>query len=91
MGLSSLPEISNELISNGMRADTPAAAIHNGTTKKQVVIHGTLADLPEKTRQLRTPVLIIVGEVVSLADKLSWFEPDLDSDQTCEQLSYEAV
>lgn len=91
MGLSSLPEISAGLIGNGMSAHTPAAAIHNGTTKQQKVIQGTLASLPEKTRHLRTPVLIIVGDVVSLADKLCWFEPECTPDQVCEQLSYEAV
>ena len=91
MGLSSLSEISAGLIKGGMSAKTPAAAIHNGTTQQQIIIRSTLASLPEKTSELRTPVLIIVGEVVSLADKLSWFEPGNTPALIYEQLNYEAV
>ena len=91
MGLSSLAEICSNLIRNGMSLSTPAAAIHNGTTQQQIIIQSTLAGLPDKSSELQTPVLIIVGEVVSLADKLSWFKPGYDTQQITESLSNEAV
>ena len=91
MGLSSMVEISAGLINAGMSVNTPAAAIQNGTTQQQIIIKGTIASLPDQAKALHTPVLIIVGEVVSLADKLSWFEPDSDTGQICEFVNHEAV
>lgn len=75
MGLVSLPEISKNLIANGMRADMPAALISRGTTNDQEVIVGTVASLPEdiKDRAVHAPTLIIVGEVVGVFPRYSWF------------------
>ena len=66
MGLANLPEISARLIEAGLPADTPAAAIADGTTAHQRVLRTTLAGLPEEVRGggLRTPVLIVIGRVV---------------------------
>jgi hypothetical protein len=36
---------------------------------------GTLADIVEKSVHVKPPALIVVGDVVSLADKLQWFTP----------------
>lgn len=75
MGLQSLPETSVKLIAAGLPSDTPAAAIENGTTPRQRRVIGTLADLPELTREagLQAPTLIVIGKVVSLAEDLDWF------------------
>lgn len=75
MGLASLPEIARELIAAGMAADTPAAAIENGTTKRQHRVIGTLSSLPAavRTAELGAPTLIIIGRVVDLARALDWF------------------
>jgi uroporphyrinogen III methyltransferase/synthase len=48
MGLANLPIIAKELIRNGKPADTPAAVIGNGTTARQQVCVGTLADIAGK-------------------------------------------
>ena len=65
-----------QLIAHGRGADTPAALIQQGTTSNQRVFTGTLADLPElvASQQVQAPTLVIVGEVVTLRDKLAWFE-----------------
>lgn len=71
MGLANLPEISRRLIAAGLPADTPVAAIANGTTARQKVCRATLADLPDRVREsgLDAPVLTVIGRVVALADE----------------------
>ena len=76
MGLIGLPIICDELIKHGRSADTPAALIQQGTTVHQRVFTGTLANLPQLVaeHEVHAPTLVIVGEVVTLRDKLAWFE-----------------
>lgn len=76
MGLVGLPVICEQLIRHGRGVDTPAALIQQGTTSNQRVFTGTLADLPQLVaeQQVQAPTLVIVGEVVTLRDKLAWFE-----------------
>lgn len=73
MGLKAFPEISKALIEHGASPKLSVAAIYKGTTAEQKVITGTLADLPEKTKTLKSPVILIIGEVTSLSTKLNWF------------------
>jgi len=75
MGLNNLPLISEQLIRAGRPADTPAALIENGSTPKQRTLTSTLQQLPAAgvREAFQSPSLIIVGEVVSLADELDWF------------------
>lgn len=76
MGLASLPIACRELVRHGLGADTPAAIVQQGTTARQRVVTGTLANLPARAAAavIRPPTLVIVGEVVRLRDKLAWFE-----------------
>lgn len=76
MGLVGLPVICEELVRHGRSADTPAALIQQGTTEHQRVFTGTLANLPKLVaeHEVHAPTLVIVGEVVTLRDKLAWFE-----------------
>lgn len=75
MGLSSLGAITSGFLENGAAPDLPAAVIENGTRTGQRVITGTLESLLQKTTEaeIKSPALIIVGSVVTLRDKLSWF------------------
>jgi uroporphyrin-III C-methyltransferase/precorrin-2 dehydrogenase/sirohydrochlorin ferrochelatase len=75
MGLSSLGAITSGFLDNGADPATPAAVIENGTRSGQRVITGTLKTLLDKTTEaeVKSPALIIVGSVVTLRDKLSWF------------------
>lgn len=76
MGLIQAHEIQCNLLLNGRHLDTPVALINKGTTSEQQVITGVLSELPQLGGGLEGPTLIIVGEVVSLADKLTWFNAD---------------
>ena len=75
MGLSSLGAITSGFLNNGADPDTPAAVIENGTRAGQRVITGTLKSLLDLTTEaeVKSPALIVVGSVVSLRNKLSWF------------------
>ncbi len=78
MGLSGINVISEKLQEHGMSPDMPAALVEQGTTSNQRVHIGTVATLPQlvKDSGVRAPTLTIIGEVVKLHDKLSWYEPD---------------
>ena len=58
----------------------PAALIEKGTTQDQRVIVSDLSNIPEvMTREtVMSPSLFIVGRVVNLHDKLSWFDSERD-------------
>jgi uroporphyrin-III C-methyltransferase / precorrin-2 dehydrogenase / sirohydrochlorin ferrochelatase len=77
MGLVGLAEICKQLVAHGLPATTPAAVVQQGTTPKQRVVVGDLKTLAKKVEaaEMKPPSLIIVGEVVHLREKLSWFNP----------------
>ncbi len=68
MGLGALDIICERLIAHGLPAHTPAAVIHAATTPGQCGVHSTLARLSAAVREagIRTPALIMIGEVVAL-------------------------
>ncbi len=78
MGLANLSEIVAQLIAAGRDPSTPAAAIQEGTTPRQRRVIATLEHLDREVREagLQAPVMIIVGETVTLADRLNWFESE---------------
>lgn len=73
MGLHNLPKITKKLIEIGKSSSYPCAVISKGTTSEQQVVVGTLEDIVEKTINLPTPALIVVGKVVELREELNWF------------------
>ncbi|EGI77518.1 uroporphyrinogen-III C-methyltransferase [Hylemonella gracilis] len=77
MGLSALPAICRKLIEHGAPPSRPIAAVQHATLATQRVITGTLADLPTRhgVQELRSPSLLIVGDVVTLHGTLDWFDP----------------
>ena len=79
MGLVGLAEICRQLIAHDVSPDMPAAVIQQGTTQRQRVVTATLKDLAEKVgyAEIKPPCLTIIGEVVQLREKLSWFEPNI--------------
>ncbi len=74
MGLHRLKTICKKLIEIGKSKDYPIAVISRGTRPDEKTVVGTLEDIYEKAKNLPTPALIVVGEVVNLRKQLSWFE-----------------
>jgi uroporphyrin-III C-methyltransferase/precorrin-2 dehydrogenase/sirohydrochlorin ferrochelatase len=75
MALTSVNHICQQLIVHGMREDMPVALVERGTTPEQKVYTTSLSKLPDliNNQEIHAPTLMIVGEVVSLREKLSWF------------------
>lgn len=75
MGLSGMETICQQLKEHGLAEDTPVALVEKGTTDNQRVFVGDLTNLPQVVRNsgAKAPTLIIVGHVVSLHNKLAWF------------------
>jgi siroheme synthase len=76
MGVRQLRRISTRLIDAGMSKDTDVAIIENGATSKQRVVTGTLENITNlsKKAKIKPPAIIIIGRVVSLREKISWFQ-----------------
>lgn len=73
MGLHQLENICDQLMGVGKPKDYPIAVISRGTLKDEKVIVGTLHDIYEKAKDLPTPALIVVGQVVTVREAL-WGE-----------------
>jgi uroporphyrin-III C-methyltransferase len=75
MGVEKLEYISHKLIKAGMSKESDVAIIENGTTKKQRTVKGNLSNIVEKAKEkeMKSPAIIIIGKVVSLQEKLAWF------------------
>ncbi len=77
MGLAGFSLICRELMNHGMSPTTPVAIISKGTTPSQRTLTGTLETLPAIVLEsdIPAPTLVIIGDVVTLQKKLSWFKP----------------
>jgi len=91
MGISNLPLAVHSLIDAGLPASTPAAAIQNGTTQSQQRLTTTLGQINDAIHQkhMSAPVIIIIGEVVTLADELDWFQTSLEQKRLEEEQTEE--
>lgn len=76
MGMENLSLIANKLMENGREKTTPVALIQWGTRPEQRTLVGELQNIAERAEQegFANPSIIIVGEVVSLREKIQWFE-----------------
>jgi len=78
MGLTGLTIICQQLVKHGLAPTTPIAMVQSATTPEQKVVTGTLEDIQQKAEAaaIKPPALIIVGSVVSLHEKLNWFNQE---------------
>ena len=76
MGMQNLPMISQKLMENGKKPTTPVGIIQWGTRPEQRTLVGQLDTIATEVKEqgFTNPSIIIVGEVVSLREKLQWFE-----------------
>ncbi|MEI7037034.1 siroheme synthase CysG [Fulvimonas yonginensis] len=77
MGVSELETLQSRLLEHGRAADTPFALVENGSRAEQRVVTGRLVELAARARAhaVRSPALLILGEVAMLAETLAWFGP----------------
>lgn len=74
-----ISKIARDLIAGHRAPSTPIAIIRWGTYEHQEIYSGTLEDIaetpdgPVSRAVIRPPAIAIVGDVVSLKDKLHWF------------------
>ncbi len=78
MGLSTLSRVMEEFVAHGGDPAMPVAVVDNGTRRRQRVVTGTIANIAARADEARLmgPAMIIVGTVVTLADRLTWFKPE---------------
>ncbi|MCC5908969.1 MAG: uroporphyrinogen-III C-methyltransferase, partial [Clostridiaceae bacterium] len=76
MGVSHLEEITEKLMQYGKDQNTPAALIHRGTTAHQRTVTGTLKNIVKvaKEKKIKSPSIILIGEVVNLRSQLDWLQ-----------------
>ena len=74
MGMERLAEIVRSLQEAGAAPDTPVALVRWGTTGQQTTRVSDLAHVTEVAHGFTAPVVVVVGEVVRLREKLAWFE-----------------
>lgn len=79
MGVENLPHITSKLIEHGRAADTPAAVIRWGTKPEQRVLVTTVGEAAAAVAKagIKPPAIFIVGQVVTLREKLAWFDQRL--------------
>ncbi|WP_375749906.1 uroporphyrinogen-III C-methyltransferase [Vibrio sp. HN007] len=76
MGLSKTELITEELIKNGLNPETPVAFLESGCTPQQRIFTGQLSELTKlkQDNQIQSPALIVIGQVVSVANQMQWLE-----------------
>jgi uroporphyrinogen III methyltransferase/synthase len=81
MGLHNLRAIMGALLDGGCEPERPAALIEQGTLASQKTAIGTVGTIAALAKEFgfRSPTLIVVGNVVRLANELTWFERTVDT------------
>lgn len=76
MGIANLQSICSNLIKEGKDSKTPVAIVNWAARPYQKVVSGTLEDIYDIAMEanIQPPSLIVVGGVVSLRDKLNFYE-----------------
>lgn len=73
MGVKNRQKIAKELIEAGRDPDQPVAFIEKATTTDQREVFTTLKELSQNPPEVKTPAVMVVGEVVSIKERLETF------------------
>ncbi|MEX1135933.1 MAG: uroporphyrinogen-III C-methyltransferase [Balneolales bacterium] len=73
MGMSNLNHIAHQLMLHGKAPETPVGIIHKATYADQETVIDTLVGVSEKSIHITSPSVIVIGEVVLLANEIAWF------------------
>jgi uroporphyrinogen III methyltransferase/synthase len=71
MGQTHLARIAAILMRHGRAPGTPVALVSNGTTVAEIVVECRLDEAGERVRVLPAPLLVVVGDIVSLRETLT--------------------
>ena len=76
MGWENLASIASTLVKEGRDPETPVALVQWGSELHQRTVVGTLGDIGKiaASSGLTPPVVVVVGEVVKLRERLRWFD-----------------
>jgi uroporphyrin-III C-methyltransferase len=76
MGATWLGEIAAALVEAGLPASRPVAAVSHVSEENQATVVATLETIEAEVKRngLQAPLLVVVGEVARLSEKLNWFE-----------------
>ncbi|WOT05804.1 uroporphyrinogen-III C-methyltransferase [Shewanella youngdeokensis] len=79
MGILNANIIKTGLLDAGRAPDTPVAIVSKATTQDQRTFIGTLSNIEQLAAdpELVMPALMVIGDVVALADSLNWFKPQV--------------
>jgi len=83
MGVNNISKIVGGLVKNGKSGSTPLAIIQNGTMVSQAILLSTLENVEKalKRKAIKTPAVIIIGEVVHHHKRLQKFMESIPSEQ----------
>src|SRR5699024_4705713 len=73
MGVRKMAAIADLLVKYGRKEDTPVAVIQKATYESQQTVVATLGTIAEEAAHIKSPATIVVGELVSFSNDLSWF------------------
>ena len=79
-GTHQLPQLLENLISNGWPANAQAAIIYDGTLPSQETMTGTMQELLVQMREhsrRRQPAILVAGRVAGLREHLRWYDSRL--------------
>ncbi|HKP93336.1 MAG TPA: uroporphyrinogen-III C-methyltransferase, partial [Chthoniobacterales bacterium] len=76
MGVDRIGAVAREMIEKGARKDLPVALIRWASTGRQQTLVGTLENIGQRVAAegFAAPAIAVFGDVVSLREKLNWFE-----------------
>jgi siroheme synthase len=70
MGGAVVGRLAERLIEHGLAASTPAAVVSAGTTDREQVVTAPLGAIAAAARNLPTPALVVIGDVVAVREAL---------------------
>ena len=81
MGMKNLGTIARRLQEGGMSPETPVAVVQSATTGDHRQLLSTVGKVAVESEHagFGAPAIVVIGEVASLAGKLSWFETEVSA------------
>ena len=76
MGVGRMAILAGRLVEHGADPETPVALIRWATTGRQQTLTGTLGTIAQRIEEtgFKPPAVCVIGGVVSLRERLNWFE-----------------